>query len=635
MGSLHSRTFSVLFLVVAAGLLAAAVPAKAAGDAFRLVDAGGKPVAGAHVAIVGRADRSRRLRTGVPLEVEPTPFRSNSGSPIRAAPGSARSRPDRVAGKDGGSPSADARTAEVEIRSSVAPSTLAPPASASVLVTRAEMTERLPSRLADTLTEMPGTGRIEEGQSVVPSVRGLARGRTLLMLDDGRVTAERRVGPSASWLNPFSLENVEVVRGPGTVASTAPTLSAAWCTGGLRSRTSATFGAATADRRTPAPRRRGSASRPTSPSAPTRSRARSSSDDYRDYESPSGDGANSSARDRGGLVGLSARRLRDALGRRTSSTRSARWGSPLRTRPSTRGPGTRRRTRRASPSARTLPGALGFRRPGPRVPRPVRSRHDRRRAVDADDVPLSLGGERRREGLVAPCGRSEADRNRAPSMSGSKPSAGSTFTRRTSSTTYSLSGLPVSTISEVAVRDAKRTTRPPSPSSSAPALQRAVGLGRPARRRRLVAELRRVLRRPVDVGRGFSGMLALTWTPATHSGSPRSTPTAFASPTLSDRYFRGVSGRGFVVGNPDLEPETSNQWDLTVRGRVGPGASRPTATYYRIYDLVERYRSGYGLLLPERWRGEITGAELQADVRFEAARRSVLRRFALAGRRSR
>ena len=38
------------------------------------------------------------------------------------------------------------------------------------------------------------------------------------MLDDGRVTAERRVGPSASYLNPFALENVEVVRGPGTVA---------------------------------------------------------------------------------------------------------------------------------------------------------------------------------------------------------------------------------------------------------------------------------------------------------------------------------------------------------------------------------------------------------------------------------
>ena len=44
------------------------------------------------------------------------------------------------------------------------------------------------------------------------------RGRTLILLDGGRVSSERRVGPSATYLDPFSLESVEVSRGPGSVA---------------------------------------------------------------------------------------------------------------------------------------------------------------------------------------------------------------------------------------------------------------------------------------------------------------------------------------------------------------------------------------------------------------------------------
>ena len=36
--------------------------------------------------------------------------------------------------------------------------------------------------------------------------------------DSGRVTTERRVGPSATFIDPFMLESVEVSRGPGSVA---------------------------------------------------------------------------------------------------------------------------------------------------------------------------------------------------------------------------------------------------------------------------------------------------------------------------------------------------------------------------------------------------------------------------------
>ena len=39
----------------------------------------------------------------------------------------------------------------------------------------------------------------------------------------------------------------------------------------------------------------------------------------------------------------------------------------------------------------------------------------------------------------------------------------------------------------------------------------------------------------------------------------------FRDPVLSDRYYRGPTGRGFITGNPDLVPETSLQFDGSVR----------------------------------------------------------------------
>ena len=68
------------------------------------------------------------------------------------------------------------------------------------------------------LENVAGASTVSEGQSAVPALRGMARGRTLILIDGSRVTAERRVGPAATFLDPFVLENVEVSRGPGSVA---------------------------------------------------------------------------------------------------------------------------------------------------------------------------------------------------------------------------------------------------------------------------------------------------------------------------------------------------------------------------------------------------------------------------------
>jgi iron complex outermembrane receptor protein len=113
----------------------------------------------------------------------------------------------------------------------------------------------------------------------------------------------------------------------------------------------------------------------------------------------------------------------------------------------------------------------------------------------------------------------------------------------------------------------------------------------------------------------LSGFATLTWTFAPEWKAAAQYSSGFRDPTLSDRYFRGVSGRGFVIGNPDLVAETSNQWDLSVRGRSGPVNLGLSGYVYRIEDLIERYRVGDNFEFRNRGEAEITGVELEADVR--------------------
>ncbi|MBL8112733.1 MAG: TonB-dependent receptor plug domain-containing protein, partial [Acidobacteria bacterium] len=186
---------------------------------FRLLDGAGRPVPGARVSIVGRAGSTLTGSAGEldPGALPPTPFELAVFSPSGAWLGLVRVERLAESGvQDLRLPSGS--TAEVVVKESVAPSALAPPANAVTLVSRAELEEKRPSRLTETLDDVPGVWKSDESSSAVPSVRGLSRGRTLILLDDGRVSAERRAGPSASFVNPFSLENVEVVRGPGSVA---------------------------------------------------------------------------------------------------------------------------------------------------------------------------------------------------------------------------------------------------------------------------------------------------------------------------------------------------------------------------------------------------------------------------------
>ena len=58
-----------------------------------------------------------------------------------------------------------------------------------------------------------GTG----GVSMVPAIRGMARNRILILIDNARITSDRRTGPSASFVSVEDIDRVEVLRSPSSI----------------------------------------------------------------------------------------------------------------------------------------------------------------------------------------------------------------------------------------------------------------------------------------------------------------------------------------------------------------------------------------------------------------------------------
>ena len=108
-----------------------------------------------------------------------------------------------------------------------APSIEATPAAGTTSVSGRDIAVRHASNLIQAIENVAGVNQVSEGQAAVPAIRGLARGRTLILIDGARVSSERRVGPSATFMDPAVMEGVDVARGPGVRSRMAPTRSAA------------------------------------------------------------------------------------------------------------------------------------------------------------------------------------------------------------------------------------------------------------------------------------------------------------------------------------------------------------------------------------------------------------------------
>jgi len=91
------------------------------------------------------------------------------------------------------------------------------PAAGSV-VQAATLAETRPVNITDGLRSVPGVAALGSGGfSLVPSVRGLARRRILFLIDGARLESDRRTGPNASFVSPEDIERIEVLRSPSSV----------------------------------------------------------------------------------------------------------------------------------------------------------------------------------------------------------------------------------------------------------------------------------------------------------------------------------------------------------------------------------------------------------------------------------
>jgi len=74
------------------------------------------------------------------------------------------------------------------------------------------------ANVAEAVEKIPGVAIVGKGgYSMVPAIRGLAEHRILLLLDGIRITSERRIGASASFINLNNIDHIDVNRGPYSV----------------------------------------------------------------------------------------------------------------------------------------------------------------------------------------------------------------------------------------------------------------------------------------------------------------------------------------------------------------------------------------------------------------------------------
>jgi outer membrane receptor protein involved in Fe transport len=89
---------------------------------------------------------------------------------------------------------------------------------ASTVMTSEAVQRALAPNIAEMVNDLPGVTDLGSGGfSLVPSIRGLSRRRVLLMVDDARLSSDRRTGPSASFISPMDAERIEILRSPSSV----------------------------------------------------------------------------------------------------------------------------------------------------------------------------------------------------------------------------------------------------------------------------------------------------------------------------------------------------------------------------------------------------------------------------------
>ena len=568
------------------------------------------PVAGASVSIVGasgsvRTDADGRF-TWVPAL--PVPFQV-----IVVLPGGQVARPVIVDAINEGTTTIEIRalTDEAVTVLGAAPSVAAPPGSAMTVLSATQIMRRNPENLMQALETVAGVSQVSEGHASVLAVRGLARGRTLFLIDGGRVTAERRVGPSGTFLDPSIVEGIDVARGPGSVAYGSDALGGVVSVrtrraepgSPLKARVSGTLGTGVPEMRGMFELSKGLERGGVLVQAHVRN--------AEDYDAPEDEIFNSGWEDQGFLVhfthvvrnGFFSAAWQSDFGREferpRNNSRTVRFYYPFEN-------SHRLTTSYQIPDVAglrqlTLTGFFGTyeqRTDQDRFATATTGRSIERADVSANDFHVKGSGER----FVGPA-RLEV----GVDMNGRYGLEALDVIQA-----YDLAGNLTREMTNVSVDSARRI-------DTGVYLQAESALGTKAR---VSGGIRGDRVTTTNMGGFFgdrstsnaaaSGFGSVTLVPVQRLSVTAQLSRGFRDPVLSDRYFRGPSGRGFITGNPDLEPETSVQFDLATRYTLGQTQLAVYFYHYRIDDLVERYQTETDFFFfRNRGRARVRGIEIE------------------------
>lgn len=503
---------------------------------------------------------------------------------------------------------------EAIVVSGAAPGIESTPGSATTTLSGRDVQVRQPTNLMQAIENVAGVNQVSEGQAAVPAIRGLARGRTLILIDGARVTSERRAGPSAIALDPSVIDAVDVSRGPGSVAYGSDAFGGIIAVRTRRvSDTAPWQGQLTALAGTGVPEQRGSllvARGFAHGSALLNVHARQADD----WVSPSGPVFNSGFRDRGLLARLERRIAGNLLSfgwqsdlgrdieRPRNNSRTVRFYYPW--------DDAHRLT--TTYQLNRLPGfhrgqVTGFwgrsrqRTDQDRFATSVAGRSIERADVSATDYAVRAFGERLLGDARVELGVDINGRRGLRAVDDLR--------------TFGLDGALLATRPNVSVSSASRADTGLYASIDA-ALTESLSLGA-GLRADLVTNANRdgyfgdLTRRTT----GQSGYLALTARLDEGLSTTLQVARGFRDPSLSDRFYRGPTGRGFITGNPDLSPESSLQADWTLRYTTPRWRALLAAYDYAIDDLVERYQTTIDtFFFRNRGRARVRGLELEAQV---------------------
>ncbi|MBE3133161.1 MAG: TonB-dependent receptor, partial [Acidobacteria bacterium] len=501
----------------------------------------------------------------------------------------------------------------VTVTAGAAPDIEATPGSATTLLPSQEILGRQPANLAQALESVAGVSTVSEGHAAVPAIRGLARGRTLILIDGARVTSDRRVGPSATYLDPFVLDGIEVARGPGSVAYGSDAFGGVIYARTRRIAPNAPFGgrvtgalgAGIPQQRVGLELSKGFVKGGAVFQAHYR--------DFDNYDSPGGEVVNSGATDQGFLA-----RGEHEIGR---GVFNAVWQSDF-GRDIDRPRNNSQTVRFYYPiedshrftASYDLRQVAGFERLAVHT---FLGRY--RQMTDQDRFATATRGRSLERADYAANdfqvrGSAERLSSRARIEVGVDLNGRFNVNALDFVTQYSVAGDVTSRVESVSIDQAtRRDTGAYAALEAAFAPKVTVGAG--VRGDYVTSNNRGGYFGDRSTSHGAaSGSASITVGPWAGMRLTGQVGSGFRDPTVSDRYYRGPTGRGFITGNPDLDPERSIQFDVGLRYTSSRVRAGLFGYQYRINDLIERYQTATDFFFfRNRGRARIRGIELEVQ----------------------